>query len=70
MPEGTYLVKATRVKEVMKIIMCNNEPVQYADKHKVVRLLREAVNNGEDRSIRTRHIENIKDMLVKDRIFK
>jgi hypothetical protein len=68
-PNGTYLVKYTRVKEVMKIIMRNNEPAQYTDKHKVVRLLQEAVQNGGSLETQTRHIENIKDMLGKHRIF-
>lgn len=68
-PAGTYLVKSTRVHEVMDIIMSNNDPAQYTEKLKVVRLLKEAVQNGEDESIKTRHIENIKDMLGKHRIF-
>ncbi|MFO7620211.1 MAG: nuclease-related domain-containing protein [Bacteroidales bacterium] len=68
-PSGTYLVKSTRVHEVMDIIMNNNDPAQYTDKHKVVRLLKEAVQSGEDESIKTRHVENIKDMLGKHRIF-
>lgn len=36
---------------------------------KVVRVLKEAVQNGEKMEIQTQHIENIKDMLGKHRIF-
>jgi hypothetical protein len=68
-PNATFLVKSTRVSEVMNIIMSNNEPSQYTDKHKVVRLLREAVQNGENTETQTQHIDNIKDMLGKHRIF-
>lgn len=49
--------------------MDNNEPAQYTDKNKVVRLLQEAVQNGGNPETQTRHIENIKDMLGKHRVF-
>lgn len=68
-PDGTYIVKSARVQEVLKIIMSNNEPAQYTDKNKVVRLLQEAVQNGGNPETQTRHIESIKDMLGKHRVF-
>ncbi|MCK7538689.1 MAG: NERD domain-containing protein [Marinilabiliales bacterium] len=33
-PDGTFIVRPARVKEVMKIIIRNNEPAQYSDKLK------------------------------------
>lgn len=68
-PAGTYLVKSTRVHEVIDVIMRNNDPAQYTDKHKVVRLLKQAVLNGEDKSVTIHHIENVKDMLGRHRIY-
>lgn len=37
-PNGTFLVKSTRVLEVMNIIMSKNESPQYTDKFEVVRV--------------------------------
>jgi len=68
-PEGTFLVKPTRVLEVINIIINKNGPVHYTDKFEVVRVLRKAVQNGENIETQTQHIENIKDMLGKHRIF-
>lgn len=68
-PSGTFLVKAKRVKEVMKLIRKQNPQVLYADKNEVIRVLREAVQNGENRETQLQHVENIKDLLGKDRIF-
>ena len=68
-PNGTFIVKSKRVLEVMKIIMKKNEPAEYTDKIKVVRILKESVKNGESKLTQNQHIENIKDMMGKDRIF-
>jgi len=68
-PNGTFIVKSNRVLEVMNIIMKNNESAEYTDKTEVVRLLKEAVHNGEKKEIQIQHIENIKDMLGKHRVF-
>ena len=68
-PNGTYLVKSNRVGEVMEIIMQNNKPAQYTNKHEVVRVLKEAVANGNDMANQIKHVENVEDMLGKDRIF-
>jgi len=69
-PAGTFLVKSNRVLEVMRMIINNNESAQYASKNEVVRILKEAVTNGENKEIQNRHIDNINDMLGKDRIFE
>lgn len=68
-PNGTFIVKSNRILEVMNIIMSNNESAQYTDKYEVVRVLREAVQNGENIETQAQHIENIKDMLGKHRVF-
>ena len=69
-PNGTYLVKPNRVPEVLKIITKNNEAASYTNKSEVVGVLQKAVLNGENVEIQNQHIENIKDMLGKERIFE
>jgi hypothetical protein len=68
-PNGTFVVKSNRVLEVMNIIMTTNKPARYTDKYEVVRVFREAVQNGENIEIQNHHIENIKDMLGRSRVF-
>ena len=68
-PEGTFLVKSSRVLEVMDIIMRNNKITQYTDKFEVLRVMKHAVQNGEHLETQTQHVENVKNMLGKHRIF-
>ena len=67
-PEGTFIVKSARVLEVLDIILNKNELAPYTDKFEVVKLLKEAVQNGNSKIIQTQHIENVQDMLGKHRI--
>ena len=53
----------------MEIIMEKTEPAKYCDKIKIVRVLKEAVKNGEDIKTQVHHANSIQDMLGKDRIF-
>ena len=69
-PKGTYLVKGHRVFEVLDLIKKENEPTEYSDKREVVNKLKELVSLGENTDYQKQHIENIKDMVGKDRIFK
>lgn len=69
-PQGTYIVKSRRVLEVVANILRNNNRYSYTNENEVLRILREAVTNGGDSRIQTRHIENIKDMLGTDRIYE
>lgn len=50
--------------------MWHNPLANYKDKHNVIKVLKEAVNNGSSTETETKHIENIKDMLGTDRIFQ
>lgn len=68
-PKGTFLVKSNRVLEVIRIIIKDNEPDQYSNKNEIVRILKEAVKEGEYAETQVQHIENVKDMLGKERIF-
>ncbi len=68
-PNGTFLVKSNRVLEVMKTLMKNNELARYTNKNEIVRILNEAVKNGEDKETQIQHIKNVREMLGRDRIF-
>ena len=69
-PKGTYLVKSHRVFEVLDLIKNENEPTEYTNKRVIVDKLKELVSLGENVEYQKQHIENIKDMVGKDRIFK
>lgn len=49
--------------------MKNNESAKYTDKFEVVRVLREAVQNGDNVETQAQHIANIKDMLGRHRVY-
>lgn len=68
-PNGTFLVKPKRVLDVMKLITEKNETAPYTNKADVVNVLKKAVQNGENVEAQMQHIENIKNMLGRDRIF-
>jgi len=68
-PTGTYLVKSKRVKDIMKIIM-RKPPVLYTNRNEIVSTLQEAVRNGNDIQTHYQHIDNINEMLGKDRILE
>ncbi len=69
-PKGTYLVKSHRVFEVLNLIKTENAPTNYTNKREVVDTLKALVSLGENAEIQKKHIENIKDMIGDDRIFK
>ena len=68
-PDGVFLIKSYQVLEVVKTIKETNNPAMYRSKVEVVRVLREAVYNGENISIQKQHVKNINDMLSKRRRF-
>jgi hypothetical protein len=68
-PNGTYIVKSRRLKKVLKMILNQNEPVQYANELHFNNVLKQAIKNGDSREIRKMHVEKIKNMLGKHRIF-
>jgi hypothetical protein len=68
-PKGTFIAKSDKVLKAVKTIMKNNEPAPYTNKHEVVRVLKEAVNNGESAKTHAKHVEDINDMMGKERIF-
>jgi len=68
-PEGTYLVKSKRVLDVVKMVM-RKDPVPYKNRNEITTILQQAVRNGEDEQTQYRHIDNINEMLGRDRILE
>jgi polyhydroxyalkanoate synthesis regulator phasin len=68
-PNETYLVYPERVLNVIDTIINNNDIANFSDKREVIRTLKNAVQNGDNEEIKIKHIENIKNMLDKDRIY-
>lgn len=69
-PQNTFVTKAHRVMDVVDNILQNNSPAEYKDKRYVINVLKKAVANGNKDEIEDKHINNIKDMLGDDRVFK
>lgn len=69
-PKGTYLVKSHRLFEVLNLIKKENKPTKYTNKREVVDTLNELVSFGENIEFQQQHIDNIKEMIGDDRIFK
>ena len=69
-PNGTFIVKAQRIFEVLNLIKTENEPTSYTNKREVVDTLKKLVLLGENVEYQKKHIENIKNMVGKERIFK
>ena len=69
-PNGTYIAKSHRIFEVLRKIRKNNKPAPYTDKREIIRILEKAVKNGNNVDKQQKHVENIKDMIGKDRIYK
>lgn len=68
-PNGTYIVKAQRIFEVLNLIKTENEPTSYSNKREVVDMLKKLVSLGKNVGYQEQHIENIKNMIGKERIF-
>lgn len=66
-PDGTFVIKPHRLDDVLDIIFENDE-AKYTDKREIMKILKSAVNNGNNADTQNEHVENIKDMLGKDRV--
>lgn len=61
-PYGTFVIKPRSISQLIKEIQTKAEPVFYQNKNELIRILKDAVNNGENEEIQIRHIENIRNM--------
>ncbi len=66
-PNGTFVIKPHRLDDVLDKIF-DNPDAEYTDKHEVMRILKAAVDNGNNTEIQAGHVEHINDMLGKDRV--
>ena len=66
-PDGTFVIKPRRLNDVLDIILDNDE-AEYTDKREVIRILKSAVDNGDNPDTQTEHVDKLKDMLGKDRV--
>lgn len=62
-PNGISIVKSDYALEAMSNILQNNTLVNYSNMYEISELLKEAVENGGDRTNQIQHVENIKNML-------
>ena len=69
-PQNTFVTKSYRVLDVVDNILQNNSVAKYKDKRHVVNVLKKAVSNGSNNKIEEQHIDNIRDMLGNERVFK
>jgi Nuclease-related domain len=65
-PEGTYLVKSTRVVDITNQLIFGKGLTNYSNKKEVIQLLDESVKNGEDYEIRMKHFNYVKEIIDKD----
>ena len=61
------MIKPHRLEDVLEIILDNDE-AEYTDKREVMRILKSAVDNGNNSDTPTEHVDKLKDMLGKDRV--
>ena len=69
-PRATFVTTAERVLDVVNVIVAGNEIANYIDKWEIVNALKADMRNGENKEVVSRHVEDIKDRLGKDRIFE
>lgn len=61
-PYGTFIIMHRSISHLIKEILTKAEPASYRNKNDIVRILKEAVSNGDNKEIQIRHIENIRNM--------
>jgi Nuclease-related domain len=65
-PGETYIIYSRTVREVLDTLLNTRESARYTNKHEIVRVLKEAVENGENRDVRIQHVQDIREMLGKN----
>jgi hypothetical protein len=68
-PGETYIIKSNSVEESMDILMNTREPARYTNKFEIVRVLKDSVENGDNRETQLQHVQNIREMLGKNRTY-
>ncbi|MCK7591449.1 NERD domain-containing protein [Subsaxibacter sp. CAU 1640] len=68
-PKDVYLAKPHTAYMAFERILNEHPPAVYSDKHHIMRVLNEAVANGQNPDIRALHVQNVRDALGRDRVF-
>ena len=58
-----------RIGKVIKTILNQNDTIQYENKKYILDILNEAALNGDNKEIKMKHIDDIHDMIGRNRIF-
>lgn len=58
-PPGTFLAYPDDVLQIVEHLLQHNSKAHYGSKTEVLRVLKEAVNNGQDPKIQFQHILNV-----------
>ena len=66
-PKGTFVAKPHRLSDVLDTIF-ENKDAEYTDKREVMKVLKSAVDNGNDSETQPKHVENIRDIIGTDRV--
>lgn len=66
-PGDTFIIYSKTVKEVLDTLLNSREPVRYSNKHEIVRVLKEAVENGGSKEVQVQHVQHIREMLGRRR---
>lgn len=69
-PKNTFVTKSHRVLDVLKVIRESNVEAPYTNKKEIVNTLKQAIINGNNKNNIQQHIEDVKDLLGTERIFK
>jgi hypothetical protein len=60
-PNATAVVKLSNLSKIMRHIEADNDQIAYNHEEGIIRVLREAVINGENKDIRSQHIRNVQN---------
>lgn len=66
-PGETFIIYSKTVKETLDALLNSREPARYTNKYEIVRVLKEAVVNGESRDAQDLHVQQVREMLGRRR---
>lgn len=69
-PKNTYIAKPHTAYKAFKTILDENPPANFTDKRNIVKVLKEAVANGENPLTQQQHAQNLRDRIGKHRILR
>jgi hypothetical protein len=58
-PSEVFFIRSSQIQDTIRSIFELNAPTEYKNKREVYQLLKNAVLNGENEFIRSKHIDNV-----------